>query len=291
MDPIPFIAYDTRIPSLPMPRGIAVFRFQDLKYGEIAFHAYKHYQIMIILNGSVNILTEDNSYPVHPGSVIIHPPGLWHTTEIPPQTRSYHRFVIHVEKRVYDDALARFALGDTNLPFHGEEILIYDFDYIDLPPLVTAVEAIYTHTTHNDAFTDAGIRNMLAEIFLQMERDSLKHKAESKMRTNSAALRAVHIIEKEFKDSLLSLESIANRLYVNKSYLARIFKDHFGETIYQSILDKRLRFAVECMGRGCSVKQAYLEAGFKDYSAFLKAFKKKYNMLPTEFIREVAPEN
>ncbi len=284
MDPQPFTSYNRNIPYMSLKKGILLFRFQDIKHGEIAFHSYKGYQLMLILNGEVTIQTEEKSFPARPGTFMICPPEILHTTKIPEETRDYHRFVLHVDTDLYLDALDDIG-GDFHLPFDGEDLFTYDFDYPDLAPLVTAMESLYTHGNYNDAYTRNGYRRTLSEILLMVERDSLKHKAETNYRLNTLAILARDMIQKEYKDPLLTLESIANRLYINKSYLARVFRDLYHETVYQKIIDLRLNYVVEQLMQGIAVKEAYLEAGFSDYSSFLKSFKKAYGVTPTQYVQ------
>ena len=61
------------------------------------------------------------------------------------------------------------------------------------------------------------------------------------------------------------------------------FKDVTGYTVHQYISQKRLLRAGELIRQGVPVMKAAEQAGFSDYSTFLRAFQKTFHMSPKEF--------
>lgn len=287
MDAQPFAFYNQNIPELDLSKGILLYRFQDIKYGQIKLHAYDHYQLMFIVNGSVFIETEDGELPARPGAFMLCPPDILHSTKIPQTTRDYHRYVIHVDNDVFMSALKVFGLDKDTYPYLGPDLQLYQFDAGDISDVLSYIDALYGHITNNDEFSERGVINVLGEILLHVERDRRKSRESDDSKNRSAAILAREIIEKDYRDSMLSLDSIANQLYLNKSYVARIYRETYDMTIYQSIIDLRLLHSLDQLESGKPVKYAYLEAGFKDYSAYLKAFKKKYDVLPSEYMNQL----
>jgi AraC-like DNA-binding protein len=60
----------------------------------------------------------------------------------------------------------------------------------------------------------------------------------------------------------------------------QFFKEETGYTIGNYVTEKRLLLAKNLVQNGCQVTEACFQSGFKNYSTFLKAFKKEYNTIP-----------
>ena len=78
----------------------------------------------------------------------------------------------------------------------------------------------------------------------------------------------------------LSIDRLAGEFYLSRYYLMHRFKEVYGITAHQYIRQKRLLRAAEEIRRGTPVLKAAMEAGFNDYSAFLRAFQAAYGMSP-----------
>ncbi|MBR6809951.1 MAG: helix-turn-helix transcriptional regulator, partial [Clostridia bacterium] len=60
------------------------------------------------------------------------------------------------------------------------------------------------------------------------------------------------------------------------------FKAHTGCSVHQYIVQKRLTYAFDRIRDGQGIVETAHQAGFGDYSAFLKAFRKQYGCSPRE---------
>ena len=81
----------------------------------------------------------------------------------------------------------------------------------------------------------------------------------------------------------LSLDDISGKFFVNKYYVAHLFKDTLGISLHQYIIKKRLDACRSAIVGGEGISAAYEKFGFRDYSSFFKAFRKEYGMSPREY--------
>ena len=79
----------------------------------------------------------------------------------------------------------------------------------------------------------------------------------------------------------ISLEFLANRFFVSKYYLCRVFKKHNGISIHGYITQKRVMQAKLLIEAGETASAAAYKVGFRDYSAFYRAFVKIVGLPPT----------
>ena len=81
----------------------------------------------------------------------------------------------------------------------------------------------------------------------------------------------------------LTVDSLAKRFYLSRYYLMHRFKAVSGYTVHQYISQKRLLRAGELIRSGVPVMKAAEQAGFSEYSTFLRAFQNTFHMSPREF--------
>ncbi|MBR2650238.1 MAG: AraC family transcriptional regulator [Clostridia bacterium] len=84
----------------------------------------------------------------------------------------------------------------------------------------------------------------------------------------------------------ISIAKIADSLGLDRKYLARIYKEKFGITMQQQLIDKRLHEAKKLLLRGHGVEESAYMVGYSDYFGFSKAFKRKYGDSPINFKRD-----
>ena len=87
-----------------------------------------------------------------------------------------------------------------------------------------------------------------------------------------------HLTEK------ISLFDIANRFYLTRQYLCKLFKQSTGFTVNKYISYKRIVLVRELHLGGMPLSIACEKAGFSDYSVFYRAYYKIMNVPPREGI-------
>ncbi len=96
-----------------------------------------------------------------------------------------------------------------------------------------------------------------------------------------SAVAAMKIIDREFTDNSLSLETISSRVFVSPSTLSRVFKAHCGQLFSEYLRDIRLNRAAELIREtDMRVEKIVTECGFKDVSAFYRNFREAFGMTP-----------
>ena len=97
--------------------------------------------------------------------------------------------------------------------------------------------------------------------------------------------KARKMVDEQFADKNLNVNSIADELNVNNSYLSRTFKQVLGTGMLEYINTVRLENAEKLMGSGCTVKDAADQVGFSTPRPLIRCFRDKYGTTPGEFYR------
>lgn len=82
----------------------------------------------------------------------------------------------------------------------------------------------------------------------------------------------------------ISLDQIAENMYLSPFYISKIFKSETGDTPIRHLINIRLERAKEILEKGeCnSIQEVAAKAGYEDAYHFSKLFKKKYNVPPSK---------
>lgn len=87
-------------------------------------------------------------------------------------------------------------------------------------------------------------------------------------------------------DKELTREALAEQVYLNQDYLARIFKKEIGESIVNYITGKRIAVAKVYLEKtNESVNSIAIRVGYDNFSYFTKIFKDRVGMTPKEYRR------
>jgi len=118
------------------------------------------------------------------------------------------------------------------------------------------------------------IENTFAEL-LKMEKNPTKT--------------VVGLIEKIIMEHLeedLSLEFIAEKVYLHPKYISRIFKEEKGVNITQYITDCKLKKATKLLiETNMPLEELIKQVGFSSTNYFIKKFKEKYSITPVQYRR------
>lgn len=106
---------------------------------------------------------------------------------------------------------------------------------------------------------------------------------------NLLVRKAVEFIEHNYARAI-TLQKMAEALYVSPNYLCELFKRHTGRNIKEYLAEYRLELAKTYLGQvACKVSDVSKLVGYKDAKYFSTAFKKKYGMTPLEYRNQICP--
>ncbi|QQZ58538.1 response regulator [Paenibacillus sonchi] len=95
---------------------------------------------------------------------------------------------------------------------------------------------------------------------------------------------AIQYIEQHYADAELSAEQVAGGVYVDPSYLRRVFRKESGYSIVDHITHIRMKKARALLLEGNRKLADISESvGYADPNYFSKSFKKRFGVTPTEY--------
>lgn len=95
---------------------------------------------------------------------------------------------------------------------------------------------------------------------------------------------AIRMIKSSYSDPALTNESLASECKISEVYFRKLFKEHFGISAKQYVIDVRLERARQLLTEGSiSLAQISEACGFTNQYHFSRIFKERIGLTPSEY--------
>lgn len=241
-------------------------------------HTHDGYEIIHVCDGGADCVINNHAYKLSAGDTMLIAPFTPHLLTAP-DNGTYSRQVLHLEQ------------GSVESLFKSTGCAMPDFDnagYVHSKSsekyrLSEGFSQIHEYALSDRAEADFIILTCAAQLLTKIS-EAEKYESDDDTRQK----RSIRKITDYINENLtlpLNLDSIARCLYMDKSYICRLFKNETGITINTYINARRVAMAKNMIASGIPPRAASMRCGFNDYSTFYRSFKKYAKASPEEFKR------
>lgn len=118
--------------------------------------------------------------------------------------------------------------------------------------------------------------------------DKAEEELYAQLKYSDIVLRMLEYIEREYADSDLSLQRIADRLHISPQYLSRLFRRETGDTFVTCLSRLRLQKAMKMLrNTDMKIYEITEKTGYTTQHYFSSAFKKYLGMSPMEYRKKM----
>ena len=243
-------------------------------------HAHDTFEVLYFVSGQGTYSVESTAYALEPGSVLLMRPGEVHKLQIDP-SQPYERIVMQFRENwllhfqdLYRPLLSPFIrrpLGQNNL---------YSPTEFNSPFVLACLKRIETagDTAMQTLIAETALPTILSEFYKAHK--ARRRAADEQPSAPHTRIQDILLYVNEHLFDDLSLDDLCEQFYISKTQLGRLFRTATGSTAWDYILVKRLVEARRQILSGVAVTEASLACGFRDYSAFYRAYKKRYGESP-----------
>lgn len=244
--------------------GGVTFRYSRGPTLALGKELHSHHEILYYLGGEAEFLSTEYHLRPDPGTLFVIPKEHFHNFRIADE-ENYIRLTL--------------AFGDSAMPFDVGEIFS-DIRVIvpddDMNKLLDAMcekmaESTEQHTTA--VFMYGAFLMLLSQLDVRGEK-------EHSMPDGSGVAECIRFIDEHFSEDL-STACLCDKMHISESALFRLFKKELGITPHKYITERRLIEANRLISEGKPASVAAALSGFSDYSAFYKAYVKKFGTPPS----------
>ncbi|MDY3985294.1 AraC family transcriptional regulator [Dysosmobacter sp.] len=263
-----------------------LFHLKDSRAQKLDYHYHEFDKLILLLNGRVTYVVEGVTYFLRPWDLLLVQHDMIHKPTIDP-AEPYERVVIWLGREWLasrsDSGEALDSCFDIAreqgfhlLRFDGERRLQY-------MQLIQRLE----ESLRSAEFGAARMADTLCQqLLIGVNRDILKSRTAQEetdsYRRDPKMEEILRYIAGHLEEDL-TVDALAKRFFLSRYYLMHRFKDVTGYTVHQYVSQKRLLRAGELIRRGVPVMKAAEQAGFTEYSSFLRAFRNTFHMSPKDF--------
>ena len=254
-----------------------LFHINDQTKKDFSYHYHDFHKIIVFISGKVTYHIEGKAYHLKPRDILLVSQGAIHKPEIDPSV-PYERYIFWIR----DD----LSCQELNTCFQKANDRSFNLVRADsalqerLKDLLPEIE----QTLQNEHFGDPVLRNALfTQFMIYINRIFLRTSSSPDKKTYSSDTQVEQLlkyINRNLSENL-SIDQLANRFFFSKYHMMRKFKNETGYTIHNYITSKRLLMARSLISQGIPVMKAALASGFRDYTTFVRAYKKQFGKAPS----------
>ena len=259
------------------------FHLRDTAGQELDYHFHEFDKLVILISGEVSYLVEDRGYALAPWTVLLVRQHTIHKAQIDRRV-PYERIILYLDRQFFERMLPGAGLFDCfdQADRRGRHLLTATAgQQEELRAAVAAYERAASDTRFG---AETLCQALIVQLLIQIGRLS----EAAPERTETAADPKIRQVLSFINENLakeLTVEMLADSVYMSRYHFMRYFKAQTGRTVHAYITQKRLVNAARLIREGMPAVKAAESSGYRDYSAFHRAFKASFGISPGKLMK------
>ncbi|MBQ8250226.1 MAG: helix-turn-helix transcriptional regulator [Clostridia bacterium] len=222
--------------------------------------AQDFYQILMIVEGAGTLYYQNETYKLKKGSAFF-------TAMNVPSKYVNEGGLVTAFLTIIGDGIPQM------LEYFGCKDFLF-YDSVNIDHYISLINQII------DEYYERKCESTLSALSYTFYTTFFEHRNETPL---TSLDKTVLYIEKNFAEKL-TLDELAEINQTSVSKLCHDFKTQYGCTVFQHILDLRLKYAYNLLnsGRNFKIKDVSIACGFDDTSYFCRAYKNKFGVTPSK---------
>lgn len=271
-----------------------LFHLKSQTGEQVDFHYHEFCKILLLLSGQGSYYVEGQRYALRPGDIVLIGSRTVHKPDLEPGI-PYERIIIYISP----EFLQQLSTVDSDLlsVFSGGKGHVLRPKESQRRKLFGIAAALEQNLSQSGFGREILSSSDLARLVVEIGRNLLDDGSilpSPILPQNRRVLEIMEYLDRNLTEEI-DIDRLAERFYISKYHMMRLFRQETGSTIYSYLTQKRLLRARHLMDSGISATQACYSCGFHSYSSFTRAFGKHFGTTPTgrvdtTLIREEAAE-
>ena len=239
---------------------------------QIGQHFHSFVEFYYLKSGRISYFTDSKSFSIEKGDFLIVPPNTIHNA-LPRGTSRRHRILIYL-----NETFVRRFSENAALTENGP--LLFHTDGSDRISQIIFQLLEEDNNEHNENM----IASLLVELLVTLSRKTSVSVLPKMQTVVSSRLSDILDYINTNYASDLSLSSVAEKFYLNSSYLSRLFKEKTGLSFTAYLNKYRLINAIKMLSStDKSITDIALSNGFNSSNSFCKTFKATLGKSPLKY--------
>lgn len=282
-----------------------LFHLRGQMQSPVSYHYHDFHKVLILLNGEADYIVEGRSYHLRPLDIVLVGAHCLHKPVVPDGSR-YERIILYLSPECLD----AFSSSDCALDLcfqlaKKQQSDVLRLGSLAMTPLLEALSRLenayrengtdnvenasrpsHDRNRHSSYGSELLLRLLFLEFMVHLDRAASENHREY-VPTSPSGEKILELMRylSEHPEEDHTIDQLAARFYLSKYHMMRLFRQETGYTITEYLTEKRLQNANELLRRGIPVTEACYQSGFRNYAAFLRAYKKKYHDTPRTILK------
>jgi AraC-like DNA-binding protein len=257
---------------------------------DMSFHSHPFYEIYYFHEGRCNYVIGPHVYSLQPGDLIVMHGMTLHTPN-PDDRMPYIRTIVHFEQQFIHEYMNRTYTVPLMKPF--EELrnarLPAGAWRGEVESVLADMNRLYDRS--DDFKYERFLLRFVDLLYLvsELARKPLNDAYVPSSERERHVQRVIEYIEAHYAEDV-SMEGMERELHVSRHYLARVFKEWTGTTVFQFLYHRRINQAktLFMLENDLSVSEVGARVGFKHLPHFSRVFKQSEGCPPEQYRKRVA---
>ena len=267
--------YELITPNDDLPFRMFIFEGKDGNY-KVPKHWHRSIEIFLVVEGTIDFYINSVQHTLEKGQLI-----LVNSNEIHSINAPYKNFtlVLQIPRKLFENYVA-----EDELVFQST---LKEKDFI----LLETIKKMYgQYENKGNGYQFDVLSYFYKILYLLMDQYKVTE-IDEKTRKHNRQLEKLSTITQYIKEHYnedISLESVAETFGFNPTYLSKMFQKYAGINYKTYVMDVRMNKAYkELMNTNDSITEIATRNGFSDSRSFTKAFRKRFNLLPSIYRKEI----
>lgn len=250
------------------------------RIADVDYHYHEFCKLLLLNCGSGSYVVDSQRYQLEPGDMVLIDCNRVHKPEIDPDC-DYERTIIYIDPGF----LKRESTADCDLRalFSGENGHILRLDkhqYQSLLSVCITLEKELSESGYGRSVLGKALLLKLLVLLRRYQQQEAVYYPAPMQPKNDRILEVLRYLDEHICEDL-EIDHLADRFFISKYHLMRLFHKETGSTIHAYLVQRRLLMARELIKKGVSATDACYRSGFRSYSSFTRAYSKNFGTTPT----------
>ncbi len=254
------------------------FHLKDTAGQELDFHFHEFDKLVILISGRVDYLVEDRNYALEPWTVLLVGHHTIHKAQID-RSVPYERIILYLDRQYFERILPGAGLFDCFEQADRRGGHLLKATSLQQEELRRTIGAYEQAAADGRFGAKTMCETLIVQLLIHVGRLSEAAPAGNETSTDPKIRQVLSLINANL-DRDLTVEQLAESVYMSRYHFMRFFKAQTGSTVHAYIRQKRLTNAARLLREGVPAAKAAESSGYRDYSAFHRAFRASFGISP-----------
>jgi AraC-like DNA-binding protein len=271
-----------------------LFHLHTAPQTQVDYHYHEFCKILLLLSGGGEYYVDGQRYLLQAGDIILLNSHSVHRPDMDAGAPC-ERIIIYIDPGFLQrsstekcDLLSVFSADK------GHVLRLPESRRRKLFQLAATLEEHLNGTDFGqDSLSSTSLLGLLVELGRARQRDDVFDSG-SAMPQSDRICEIIRYIDSHLSDDL-NIDELAQRFFISKFHMMRLFRQETGTTVHLYLTQKRLMLARSLIDGGMRATEACYRSGFRSYSSFTRACAKYLGTTPTgrldtHYVRAETPE-